>query len=161
MARYPAGRPAHFLPASVTPSGGTPISTRVNDHHDCYDMPCSTTIGPSDLEPMGALPTSALAGVLGLAVTRRKVRRWNHQLRLLSWGLLLASLSLAVVGCGGGGNNTPSNPGTPAGTYSISVSASDSAGGPQHSAAVSWSFNRADVCFSETLTTWLERCGQK
>jgi hypothetical protein len=83
--------------------------------------------------PAGGL---AIAGVMGVAFSPGKMRRWNRQLRLLSWGFLLASLSLAVVGCGGG-NKMTSQPGTPAGTYSISVSASDSAGGPKHGASIS------------------------
>jgi hypothetical protein len=56
--------------------------------------------------------------------------------QLLSWGLLLASISLVVMGCGGS-NKTPPNPGTPAGTDSISVSVSDSSGGPQHAVNIS------------------------
>jgi hypothetical protein len=74
----------------------------------------------------------ALAGAMGLAFAPKRIRRWNRQLRLLSWGLLLASLSLSVMSCGGGGSSAPTNPGTPAGSYTISVNASDSAGGPQH-----------------------------
>jgi hypothetical protein len=70
-----------------------------------------------------------------LAFVRKGIKRWNRQLRLLGWGFLLASLSLSVAGCGGG-NNTPSNPGTPAGSYTISVNASDSAGGPQHAVSI-------------------------
>ena len=62
----------------------------------------------------------------------KRIKRWNRQLRLLSWGLVLGSLLLSVLGCGGGDNSTPSNPGTPAGSYTISVNASDSTGGPQH-----------------------------
>ena len=75
---------------------------------------------------------------MGLAFAPRKIRRWNRHLRLLSWGLLLASLSLSVMGCGGG-NSSPSNPGTPAGSYTISVNASDSAGGPQHAVSIALS----------------------
>ena len=38
--------------------------------------------------------------------------------------LLTASLSFALFGCGSGGSSTPSNPGTPAGSYTISVNVS-------------------------------------
>jgi hypothetical protein len=41
-------------------------------------------------------------------------------------------LSFSLFGCGGGGNSTPSNHGTPAGSYTISVNVSGSAGAPQH-----------------------------
>jgi hypothetical protein len=57
-------------------------------------------------------------------------------LRGLCWALLLASLSLLASGCGGGGNSSPSNPGTPAGSYTVSVTASGSAGGPQHAMSI-------------------------
>ncbi len=126
-----------FSPASITPSGGTAATSTLTVTTAAASALLSPErpFGPSvPWIPAGGL---ALAGVIGLAFAPGRVRRWNRQLRLLSWGFLLASLSLAVVGCGGGGNNTPSNPGTPAGTYSISVSASDSAGGPQHAASIS------------------------
>jgi hypothetical protein len=52
--------------------------------------------------------------------------------------LLLGSISLSVLGCGGG-NSSPSSGGTPAGSYTISVNASDSAGGPQHAVSIALS----------------------
>jgi hypothetical protein len=73
-----------------------------------------------------------MAGGIGLAFTRKRIWRLNQQLRGLCWVLLLASLSLLASGCGAGGNNSPANPGTPAGSYTVSVTASSSAGGPQH-----------------------------
>ncbi len=124
-----------FAPASVTPSGSAVSSTlTVTTAAASALLSPERPFGPSSpWIPAGGL---AMAGVMGLAFVPGKMRRWNRQLRLLSWGFLLASLSLAIVGCGGG-NSTPSNPGTPAGTYSISVSASDGAGGPQHAASIS------------------------
>ena len=125
-----------FSPASVTPSGGTAVSstpTVATAAASAMLHPERPFGPPGPWIPAGGL---AIAGVMGLAFAPGKMKRWNRQLRLLSWGFLLASLSLAVVGCGGG-NSMPSNPGTPAGTYSISVSASDSAGGPQHAVSIS------------------------
>lgn len=125
-----------FSPASVTPSGGTAVTSTLTVATAAASAMLSPErpFGPSSpWFPAGGL---AIAGVMSLAVAPGKMRRWNRQLRLLSWGFLLASLSLAVAGCGGG-NSTPSNPGTPAGTYTISVSASDSAGGPQHAVSIS------------------------
>ena len=125
-----------FSPASVTPSGGTAVSSTLT----VATAAASAMLHPErPFRPSAPwIPASglALAGLMGLAFVPAKMRRWNRQLRLLSWGFLLASLSLAVVGCGGG-NSMPSNPGTPAGTYSISVSAADSAGGPQHAVSIS------------------------
>lgn len=122
-----------FAPASVTPSGGTPISSTltVTTAAATAMLNPDRPFGPrSPWIPAGAL---ALAGVMGFVP--RKIRRWKRHLRLLGWGFLLASISLSVVACGGG-NNMPSNPGTPAGSYNISVSASDSAGGPQHAVSI-------------------------
>jgi hypothetical protein len=73
---------------------------------------------------------------MGVAFAPRKSKRWNRQMQLLSWGLLLAAISLSVLGCGGG-NNSPSTPSTtPAGSYTVSVNVNDSAGGPQHAVSV-------------------------
>jgi hypothetical protein len=83
--------------------------------------------------PAGGL---ALAGVLGFAFAPGTIGRWNRQLRLLSWGLLLASISLSVLGCGGGNGSPPTPATTPAGSYTISVNANDSAGGAQHAVSI-------------------------
>ena len=121
-----------FSPASVTPSGGSPVSSTltVTTAASTARLTPDRPFGPS----IPWLPADGLAfaGVMGLVFAPGKMRRWSRQLRLLSFALLLGSLSLAVQGCGGGGNSSPSNPGTPAGSYTISVNASDSAGGPQH-----------------------------
>jgi hypothetical protein len=125
-----------FSPATVTPSGGTAVTSTLTVATAAASamLHPERPFGPSSpWVPAGGL---TLAGIVGLAFAPNRVRRWNRQMRLLSWGFLLASLSLALAGCGGG-NSMPSQPGTPAGTYSISVSAADSAGGPQHSASIS------------------------
>jgi hypothetical protein len=73
---------------------------------------------------------------MGIAFAPRKIKRWSRQLRLLSWALLLASVPLSLLGCGCG-KSSPSTPAvTPAGSYTISVNVTDSAGGPQHAASV-------------------------
>ncbi len=119
-----------FSPSSVAPSGGSPVSSTLTVTTAGATAALNTDRPFAPWLPAGGL---AIAGVMGLAFAPRKIRRWNRQLRVLSWGLLLASLSLSVMSCGGGsGNGTPSNPGTPAGSYTISVSAADSGGGPQH-----------------------------
>jgi Bacterial Ig-like domain (group 3)/FG-GAP-like repeat len=125
-----------FSPATVTLSGGTAVTSTLTVATAAASamLQPERPFGPSmPWIPAGGM---AIAGVMGLAFAPAKIRRSCRQLRLLSWGFLLASLSLAIAGCGGG-NSTPSNPGTPAGAYSISVSASDSAGGPQHAASIS------------------------
>jgi hypothetical protein len=77
-----------------------------------------------------------MAGAIGLAFGPKKTWAFNQQLPGLCWALLLASLSLLASGCGGGGNSFPSNPGTPAGSYTVSVTPSGSAGGPQHAMSI-------------------------
>jgi hypothetical protein len=75
---------------------------------------------------------------MGIAFAPRKIKRWNRELRLLSRGLLLASVPLSVLGCGGGNNSPSTTPATtPAGSYKVSVNVTGSAGGPQHAVSVS------------------------
>ncbi len=129
----PSQAACSFSPTSVTPSGGSPASTT---------MTVTTAVASAMLNPERRsgpplppwLPAGglAMAGGIGLAFTPKRIWRWNRQLRGLCGALLLASLFMLVSGCGGGGNGSPSNPGTPAGSYTVSVTASSSAGGPQH-----------------------------
>jgi hypothetical protein len=133
----PSQAACSFSPASVTPSGGSPASTT---------MTLTTAVSSAMLNPERRsgpslppwLPAGglAMAGGIGLVFTSKKIWRLNQQLRGVCWALLLASLSLLASGCGGGGNSSPSSPGTPAGSYTVSVNASSSAGGPQHAMSI-------------------------
>ncbi len=133
----PAQAACSFSPASVAPSGGSPASSTLT----VTTVAATAALNPNQhstpsLPPWIPAGGLALAGAMGIAFAPRKIKRWNRQLRLLSWGLLLASISLSVLGCGGG-NNSPSTPATtPAGSYTISVNVTDSAGGPQHAVSV-------------------------
>lgn len=86
--------------------------------------------------PWSAGGTMALAGIGGLAFAPGKMRRWNRTFRALLGLLLLGALWLPLVGCGGGGGGTTMVGGTPAGSYTVSVTASDSAGGSSTSAQI-------------------------
>jgi hypothetical protein len=133
----PAEAACSFSPASVAPSGGSPVSSTltVTTAAAMAMLNPDRRSGPS-LPPWIPAGGLAIAGVMGFAFAPRTIGRWNRQLRLLSWGLLLASISLSVLGCGGG-NSSPSTPATtPAGSYSISVNATDSAGGAQHAVSI-------------------------
>jgi hypothetical protein len=129
-----------FSPASATPAGGTPASSTLT----ITTVAAVAALNPDQRSapplppwiPAGGL---AVAGAIGLAFAPSKINRWSRQLRLLSWALLLASLSLSLLGCGGGGSISPSSPGTPAGSYTLSVNVVDSAGGPQHAASIALS----------------------
>jgi Bacterial Ig-like domain (group 3)/FG-GAP-like repeat len=133
----PAQAACSFSPASVAPSGGSPVSSTLT----VTTVAATAALNPNQhstpsLPPWIPAGGLALAGAMGIAFAPRKIKRWNRQLHLLSWGLLLASISLSVLGCGGG-NNSPSTPAiTPAGSYTVSVNVTDSAGGPQHAVSV-------------------------
>ena len=128
-----------FTPSSVAPSGSSPVSSTltVTTAGTQAMLKMERRSGPS-LPPWIPAGGLAFAGAMGLVCAPRKIRGWHRSLRPLSWGLLLASVSLSVLSCGGG-NSAPSNPGTPAGSYTLSVNASDSAGGPQHAVSVTLS----------------------
>ena len=64
-----------------------------------------------------------LPGFLGLVVATGNRKRTWHGLRLLSLIAVLALFTLSMPACGGGGSSTPSNPGTPAGTSTVTVTA--------------------------------------
>ena len=77
----------------------------------------------------------AVAGVLGLLFAPGGLRRWNRQMRWLSWVLVVVSVSLVVVGCGGGSSPAAGLQKTPAGSYTVAVNASNS-GGSHHAASL-------------------------
>jgi hypothetical protein len=74
-----------------------------------------------------------LPGVLGLVVSAGNRKRTLRGMRLLSLIALLALSTLWMPACGGG-SSTPSNPGTPAGTSTVTVKAT--AGPLTHSVPV-------------------------
>ncbi len=94
------------------------------------------TMAPSarlDKDPFGhrhmLLYALLLPGFLGLVVAAGNRKRTSRGARLLSFIAVLALSVLWMPGCGGGGNSTPSNPGTPAGSSTVTVTAT-SAGTP-------------------------------
>jgi hypothetical protein len=112
-----------FATPSVTPSG-QPVQVRLT---------VSTAVSTADLRqnPFGLperepwFPTGAvvsLAGLLGLARVRRSSLRWRQVLQAVALLTTAWALSASFMGCGGGGTK-PSDPGTPAGTSTISISA--------------------------------------
>jgi hypothetical protein len=120
-----------FAAPSVTPSDDQPVQVKLT---------VSTAASVADLRqsPLGLppwFPTGAvvsLAGLLGLARVRRASFRWRQLLQVMALMTITWALSASFIGCGGGGSTTPnggdggttpSNPGTPAGTSTISISA--------------------------------------
>jgi uncharacterized repeat protein (TIGR01451 family) len=125
------GLPAHaacsFSPPSVTGQGSTTLTI--------------TTTTPirsaafSSLRNRGAPLYAMLLPLLGLFVTRRSKRKAGTA---ASAALLML---VFLVGCGGGGGGPPPPPptlhgGTPAGTYTITVTAADSVASLQGSTTV-------------------------
>jgi subtilase family serine protease len=64
-----------------------------------------------------------LPGVFGFIFVSVGGRSRYRQVRTLAILVLLSASVLWINGCGGGGSSTPSNPGTPAGTTTVTVSA--------------------------------------
>jgi hypothetical protein len=77
-------------------------------------------------------PALTLVGIVSVGLRRR-----NRRLTcLLLCSVLLGSVALQM-GCGGSNNSTtgPKNPGTPAGTYTVNITATS--GATQHTSSVS------------------------
>jgi hypothetical protein len=126
-----------FSPSTLTSTGSSPITGKLT---------VSTTaavarLGSDDDHPAGVpwIPAGslALAGLVGLAISPAKTRRWNSRFRATCLLLILAAGWLSLQGCGGGGSGNMKNPGTPPGSYAINVIVADTNAGPQHSVALS------------------------
>ena len=131
----PAQAACSFSPASAAPSGVSLASSTLT----VTTAAATAALQPSQhstpsLPPWIPAGGLAVAGAMGIAFAPRKMQRWSRELRWLSWGLLLVSLPLSVLGCGGG--NSSSSATTPPGSYTISVNVADSAGGPQHAVSI-------------------------
>jgi hypothetical protein len=112
-----------FSAQSVTPSNGQPaqvtltVSTAApsaNLRRSMLGLP-----GPDPWLPGGAIVS--LAGLIGF-LRSRSARHW---LRTMSLWIVACGVVFSLIGCGGsgGGNSTPTNPGTPAGTSNITITA--------------------------------------
>ena len=127
-----------FASPSVTPSHGEPVQVKLT---------VSTAASTADLrrgrpgfpESSPWLPTGAvvsLAGVLGLALVKKARLRLRQLLQAMALLTIACGVSASFIGCGGGGNTTPSNPGTPAGTSTISISGIATGGSTSHTASI-------------------------
>lgn len=123
----PAGASCVFSPPSVTPNGAS-ASTTLTISTTAATAAVDRRRAPGPWAPLGG--GAALAGALGMLLRKRRLR-WSRALGAFS-GLLLTALALAASSCGGGGSGSSvGNPGTPTGSYTVSVIASASGGSNQ------------------------------
>jgi 6-phosphogluconolactonase (cycloisomerase 2 family) len=128
----PAGVPCTFSANPVTPTGSTTsVTVTASTVAPSVSVPRSRPFSPTPPLP----PKVKVQMVLGLvlaaitgAIGRRNHQgksRWKFAVGLLTAGLLL---TLALAGCGGGGVTTTHNPGTSAGSYTLTVTGSTGSG---------------------------------
>jgi Bacterial Ig-like domain (group 3)/FG-GAP-like repeat len=123
----PSGATCTFAPASVTPTSGAATSVLT-----------ITTTAPSTARLRDrSIPLQAIAwaSLILLTLSPRKLRGLNRRLaRATLLPLLLAAGLLSFSGCSSSSpsNNTPTNPGTPAGAQTITLTAADSSGSLSH-----------------------------
>jgi hypothetical protein len=121
-------------PSSATPSGAGPfnITVKVATTAPSLAAPTARRSPPAPLgEPLGFLPPLkggpfgvvlfGLFTLLSLRAAREGRKTSRNELRL---GLVIASLAmltLLLAACDGGGSSGNKNPGTPAGTYTLTI----------------------------------------
>jgi len=117
----------NFSPAGVAITGGAAQST----------LSIATTAATTSRNNLPASPfgrrLTALALLLALGLATGRMRRCSRRMLSFVCIALLAAISLSLVACNGGGSSTPANPGTPAGTYVVTVTAADTSGTPANS----------------------------
>jgi hypothetical protein len=123
-------------------SSATNVTVSVTTTAPSLSVPRSRPLPPAPpLSPglRGLLMLALVLALMAWAIERRKqlgVSRRRSALVPLAAGLLL---TLALAGCGGGGSSAvtpPSNPGTPAGTYTLTVTGSTGSGSSAFSHSV-------------------------
>lgn len=123
----PSGATCTFAPASVTPTSGAATSVLT-----------ITTTAPSTARLRDrSLPLQGIAwaSLILLTLSPRKLCGLNRRLaRATILTLLLAAGLLSFSGCSSSSpsNNAPTNPGTPAGAQTITLTAADSSGSLSH-----------------------------
>ncbi len=129
----PAGATCNVNPSSVSLSGtaAAPFTVSVSTaaHGAAAPGVLGSQAAPPAVGPLGLL----LYGVFGTAamlwfgVRRKRALAYLKPLAMVAVVALLMSSMVILTGCGGGGGTTPQtstkNPGTPAGTYTVVVTA--------------------------------------
>jgi len=110
-AGLPVEASCSFTPSSVTGSGSTILTVTTAGPHAVLMIP--------QRRYLWSLAAISFAFGLLLPCAPQKRRRWAKMVGIIS----VLVLSVAV-GCGSGGTSAPSDPGTPAGSYPVTVTAS-------------------------------------
>jgi hypothetical protein len=125
----PVGEACTFAPASVTPASGATATTTLT---------ITTTAPTTALLPRLTLRLHgiAFASLVLLVFSPHRLRKLSHRLMRASLlTVFLAAGLLSLAGCSSSPKNpTTTNPGTPVGLQTITVTATDSAGKLSHTA---------------------------
>jgi hypothetical protein len=113
---------------------GSPITLDTTNHSGTATLTITTTAAQAGLDPRNGplwLGSSGalLAGVFMFGVASDR-KRWRAALTLL-----MLAMVISIVACGGSGSHTPKNAGTPAGSYTVTVTGTSST--TSHSTKVS------------------------
>jgi hypothetical protein len=128
----PSEATCSFSPATVTPGSSSANSTlTISTTAPSALFPVSLPRGPTAPIPALWLGMLFLLAVLA-ALAKRSGRKLGSGLASCA---LLICLAAPVVSCGGGGSSAPQNPGTSAGTYSVTVTGTSNQ--LQHSTTIS------------------------
>jgi hypothetical protein len=115
----PSESSCSFLPATVTPNGQNSATTTLSIN----------TTGPSTATDTGQWPFLSGGTVLAICLLRpwkkRRQRLWMYSGLLFAIGVCGCGV---FSGCGGSSSTQPTNPGTPPGTYAITISATSGSG---------------------------------
>jgi len=142
----PAGINCDFNPYSITPANGQPATTQLTISTAAPSAAVRQPIpGLRDWSPWSrAVTIVSLSGLLGLFFGRRRLTKAMRRSTLYLLILPAIAYMLLLSSCGGGssskGNSSPTNPGTPAGSTTITVIAT-AGSGQRHTATVTLAVN--------------------
>jgi hypothetical protein len=118
----PSGATCSFAPSSVTPSGGNPVSSTLTITTTATSAALRRP-GSSSHYPTYVLLIPCLGMIFSIAARRKRAHRGLRVFGMLA----LVVLAAGLTSCGGSSN--AGNPGTPAGTSTITVMGSTSGSG--------------------------------
>ncbi|HZD94030.1 MAG TPA: hypothetical protein VE133_07230 [Candidatus Sulfotelmatobacter sp.] len=123
----PAASNCSFNPATVTPNGSAANTTLTI---------ATTTRTVASARPAGITLAAAVSfGLLGIVFLGGSARRKRKILGAAGKTFLVLAIALVVASCGGGGQKPPPVvTGTPAGTFSVTISATS--GATTHSSVI-------------------------